>query len=132
MDALDEKQSIAICLIDLATGFVRKFGTADFSFVLKCCRAALAVFPNYINGLYLKAETLKLLVEKEMELTGIHHLDQFRELEQQKELFNEMEATYLKMHDLGYREKGESQAQLPGFPEGFSDKFLDLKMSTDE
>ena len=61
MDTLSLKQSVALCLVDLAQGYQAKFGIGDGQFILQCCDTALVHFPNYINALLLKAETLTAL-----------------------------------------------------------------------
>ncbi len=93
MDTLGLKQSIAVCVNDLATGYVREFGNKDgvssiedLKFVLSCCELGLTYYPNYAELLLLKAETLKKLY-----LAG-------------KTNGNEMEQTYAKLTALDYRE----------------------------
>lgn len=92
MDKLTEKQSISLCLIDLAHGYQRKSQTNSLDFVLKCCDLALKYYPNYINALLLKSETLKT------------KFDQERNPQIKQELFTQMENTYSTIVDLGYRE----------------------------
>ncbi|MFM7021515.1 MAG: hypothetical protein ACKOXB_00945 [Flavobacteriales bacterium] len=66
MDTLDYKQSIALCVNDLAKGYMKKHGKdADLGFVLKCCDLGLRYYPNYAELLLLKAETLRSVYEKE-------------------------------------------------------------------
>ena len=88
MKALTDKESIALCLIDLAEGYKRKTNGQDTDFILKCCDTALLHFPNCVNALILKAETLKQIFEKT----------------QNKQIFNELQELYLQIHDLGYRQ----------------------------
>ena len=92
MDTLSQKQSVALCLVDLAQGYQAKFGIDDGSFILKCCDTALAHFPKYINALLLKAETLATLYRQS---------DQ--DSDQGKKLFTEMNELYATIHRLGYR-----------------------------
>ncbi len=66
MKPLSEKESVAMCLVDLAMGFDRKYPNNDGEFVSKCCDLALEHFPDYINGLMLKAETYLRLVKQKM------------------------------------------------------------------
>ena len=58
MDTLSEKESIALCVIDLAQGYDHKYPHNDGKFILECCDLALQHFPDYINAMMLKAETL--------------------------------------------------------------------------
>lgn len=64
MDTLSPKQSISLTLVDLAKGYERKNPTNHESFVLKCTNLALKYFPNCINAMLLKAETLRKIHEK--------------------------------------------------------------------
>ncbi|SFF57821.1 hypothetical protein [Thermoflexibacter ruber] len=88
MKALTDQESIALCLVDLAEGYKRKTNGQDTDFILKCCNTALQYFPNCVNALILKAETLKQIFEKT----------------QNKQTFNEIQDLYLQIHDLGYRQ----------------------------
>jgi hypothetical protein len=92
MDTLSQKQSVCLCLVDLAQGYQAKFGIQDGSFILKCCETALIQFPKYINAMLLKAETLTALYKQ---------VD--KDSEQGKKLFAQMNETYTTIHQLGYR-----------------------------
>lgn len=92
MKALTDKESVALCLIDLAQGYERKFGIGDGEFIIKCCDTALVHFPKCINAMLLKAETKTAL---------------YRQTNDEK-LFNEMEELYANIHDLGYRKMPEN------------------------
>ena len=92
MSALDDKQSVCLTLVDLAQGYQAKYGTGDGSFILKCCDTALQYFPDYINALLLKAETITELYKQN----------------QSEELLLQMNDIYTKIHTLGYRKMPES------------------------
>ncbi len=92
MDTLSTKQSICLCLVDLAQGYQAKFGIQDGSFILKCCETALTHFPKYINAMLLKAETLTALYRQSD-----------KNSEQGKKLLAQMNETYSLIHQLGYR-----------------------------
>ena len=92
MDTLSLKQSVALCLVDLAQGYQAKFGIGDGSFVLKCCEAALKYFPNYINALLLKGETMASIYKKSNS-----------ESKGNKALLTQMNGLYANIHRLGYR-----------------------------
>lgn len=57
MDTLGLKQSIVVCLNDLAKGYLRKMRHPDLEFVITCCDLGLEYYPNYAELLLLKAET---------------------------------------------------------------------------
>jgi hypothetical protein len=90
MDTLSLKQSIVICLVDLAQGYQRKTGRN--AFVLKCADLALEYYPNYANALILKAETLKRQL-LELNTNDIVY----------KVKYEDMRQTYMKAVELGYR-----------------------------
>lgn len=92
MDKLTKKQSISLCLVDLAHGFQRKSSIHNLDFIIKCCDLALKYYPNYINALLLKSETLKA------------KFDQEKNPQIKQELFIQMENTYSTILQLGYRE----------------------------
>lgn len=104
MDTLSDKQSIAAVLVDLAKGYERRTGNSgDLNFILRCCDLALAYYPNYINGLLLKAETMKKIFESKMRQSGAQYpSDTFLD-PHAKALFNALQNEYLKIHNLGYR-----------------------------
>lgn len=92
MDTISSKQSICLCLVDLAQGYQAKFGIQDGSFILKCCETALTHFPKYINAMLLKAETLTDLYKQSD-----------KNSEQGKKLYAQMNETFTRIHELGYR-----------------------------
>lgn len=92
MDTISTKQSISLCLVDLAQGYQAKFGIQDGSFILKCCETALSNFPKYINAMLLKAETLTDLYKQSD-----------KNSEQGKKIYAQMNETYTRIHELGYR-----------------------------
>jgi len=103
MDTLSDKQSLAVCIIDLANGYQKKHGVKDGKFILGCCQVALEQYPNYVNTLMLKAETYKKLFEQMMQHAGAVHPSAIFHNQQAKTLFETIEQTYFKIHQLGYR-----------------------------
>lgn len=92
MNSLNTKQSVALCLVDLAQGYQAKFGLQDGSFILQCCDTALEHFPDYINALLLKAETITELYKQSV-----------LESEENKKLLADMNNLFSYIHKLGYR-----------------------------
>jgi hypothetical protein len=90
MDTLSMRNSVALCLVDLAQGYQHKYPDSyEPEFVLKCCDTALEYFPNYINALLLKVETL-LEVYCKNEVKS-------------KNTLRDIEDLYGYIHKLGYR-----------------------------
>lgn len=108
MDTLSNKQSVAICLNDLALGHQRKFGVKQsVDFTLNCTELALKYYPNYANGLLLHAETLKQKVENKMENDEVLYPKEVMYDMEIKNAYTEMEQTYVHLAKLGYREVPE-------------------------
>ena len=102
MDTLSQEQNIALCLIDLAHGYEKKY--QDTKFVMQCVDLALQYYPHYANGLLLKAETIKKQFEQMMtKYKATYPVDLFELIPESKMLFDKMQATYLQVHQLGYR-----------------------------
>lgn len=107
MEALDENQSLAMCIIDLAQGYERKFPGNDGTFVLKSTELALEYYPHYINALIMRAETKKKILEAEASkkytsLNDAVHKDKEIQLS-----FVDLQKEYVNIHNLGYRKMPE-------------------------
>ena len=126
MKALTDQESIALCLIDLAEGYKRKTNYEDTDFILKCCDTALQYFPNCINALILKAETLKHILQtsqtEQAAQTGADSNNKHISRIDREKLFAQMQGLYLHIHDLGYR-------QMP--KEMYLDWLVELKTEKD-
>lgn len=97
MDTLSNKQAIALCAIDLAKGYERLIKDYDDGFIIKCCDLTLLYHPQNAQALLLKAEVLKRIYTKCLQLNN----------KPDDELFGQMKAVYGKLVDLGYREMPE-------------------------
>lgn len=96
MKALNNKESIALVLIDLANNYQYKFPKNDGTFILKCCEAAIKAYPSFATALILRAETHKSQIEKESNEEK-HNL-----------LFKNLEKEYAYIHEIGYRNMPEN------------------------
>ncbi|WP_246008772.1 tetratricopeptide repeat protein [Chryseobacterium lactis] len=96
MKALDNRESLALCLVDLANAYKRSFPDNDGTFAIKCAERALQVSPNLVTALLLKAET---------------HKEQYQKLEKSdpkaKELLVLLNKEYSHIHQIGYRNMPE-------------------------
>ena len=104
MDTLSPAQSIAICLIDLAKGYEKKFIAKEDEFILKCCKLALHYYPNYVNALLIQGNVFKARFDKQMKTHFAKHPSDLFYIPSAKETFAEMEKTYGSLVKLGYRE----------------------------
>lgn len=95
MDTISQIQSIALCSYDLAKGYSVKTKNFNDGFVIKCCDLTLKYYPNNINAIILKAETLKRNYE---------YLNKIGKQNQSKIILDEMQKLYFNGLKLGYRE----------------------------
>lgn len=107
MDTLSEKESIALCVIDLAQGFNHKYPDNDGKFVIECCDLALKYFPDYVNAMLLKAETRLRQLQKMQKRYGYTNLKEVTKLPDGKAKWDEMNALYGQLLTLGYRQMPE-------------------------
>jgi hypothetical protein len=123
MKALTDKECISLCLIDLAEGYKRKTNYKDTDFILKCCDTALLHFPNCVNALLLKVETLKYILENPTNESSAEAGETNKSNEKRQRQLLEIQDLYLKIHDVGYR-------QIP--QDIYFEWLLDLKTEKDK
>ncbi|QQR85958.1 MAG: hypothetical protein IPJ76_15320 [Flavobacteriales bacterium] len=58
MDTLGLRQTLALCLTDLAQGYQRRTSSPQIDFTLRCCNAALSAHPISVHALLLKVDAL--------------------------------------------------------------------------
>ena len=105
MKALTEKESIALCLVDLAQGY-QKLEIYDLEFIIKCANKALEYFPNYVNAMILKTEAKG----KQIENILFGYNTDFRSVRKYPKthaIFKEIEKELAIIHKLGYRQMPE-------------------------
>ncbi len=103
MKALNDKESLALLLVDLAQGFDKRFPDNDGSFILKCVDTALLSYPNLINALLLKLETTK----KELQQIADKKKKVIEEIINEpkaKEIMADLNIQVRNIHALGYRQ----------------------------
>ncbi len=107
MEALNDSQSIAMCLVDLAEGYNKTFPVNDGTFPLLACEIALRYYPHYINGRILRVETLKKAFEKKVKEEYGEFTKKVYENEDYKNVFLAMQEEYTAIHHSGYRRMPE-------------------------
>ena len=107
MDTLSTKQSVANCLVDLAQGYQRKFGKDNPEFVVKCCNTCLKYHPTNVNAMLTKAEAQKFYIQAQMKAKNLKKPQDLFVDNSIKEMYEDMEQTYVKLHLLGYRRMPE-------------------------
>ena len=95
MKTLNNKESIALVLIDLADNYNAKFPNNDGTFVLKCTEMAILNYPNFAMALILKAETHKKQIKKE------------ENQDNAKQMLLDLQKEYAHIHEIGYRNMPE-------------------------
>lgn len=111
MKALDNKESIALLLVDLAENYNAKFPENDSSFALQCAERAINIYPNFAKALILKAEANKIQWQNETDE------------ERKNEIWANLEKQLSHIHNLGYRQ----------MPEGmYLNWLVSLKMERDK
>lgn len=91
MKALNNKESIALLLNDLANAYQKSFPDNDGTFILKCAESAIAAYPNFATALILKAEIHKRQLERETDIG------------KGKTELKQLEQEYAHIHEIGYR-----------------------------
>jgi hypothetical protein len=104
MDALTEKQSIALCLWDLAMGYQKDNGYDDF--VLKCCNAVIKHYPTSITALMTKQNCISFIGKKQQDEAMKKGVKSTPEMEK---THKEYVALNKQIEDLGYREMPQEQ-----------------------
>ena len=95
MKALNNRECIAVVMIDLADNYNVKFPNNDGNFILKCCETAIKEYPNFATALILQAETHKKQMKKE------------QNQDKAKQMLLDLEKEYAHIHEIGYRNMPE-------------------------
>jgi hypothetical protein len=96
LDTLSERESVALCVVDLAQGYAHKHPDHDGSFILRCCELVLLHFPDCIPALLLQADTYAKLFQAVAQ--------QNPESPETAQAFEKMNQAYAHIHQLGYRQ----------------------------
>jgi hypothetical protein len=107
LDTLSEKESLSLCVNDLAQGYNHKYPENDGSFIVECCDLALKYFPNNVNTILLKAETRLKQLQAMQKRYGYAYLKEVTVYPEAKILWDEMNSLYMKLYTLGYRQMPE-------------------------
>lgn len=103
MKALDDKESLALLLVDLAQGFDKRFPDNDGVFILKCAETALLYYPNFINALLLKLETERQQLQYYAKSKN-KEINDIMDDPKGKKVWIDLNAQVQKIHALGYRQ----------------------------
>jgi hypothetical protein len=107
LDTLNQKESLSLCIVDLAQGYNHKYPDNDGKFAIECCDLALKYFPNYVNAILLKAETRLKQLQAMQKRYGYEYLKEVTVYPEAKVLWDEMNSLYMQLYKLGYRQMPE-------------------------
>jgi hypothetical protein len=99
MDALTEKQSVALCLWDLAMGYQHENDYDEF--VLKCCNTVIKYYPTCITALMTKQNCLQAIGKRQQEIAKQKGNESTPEM---KRTHKDYVALNKQIEELGYRE----------------------------
>lgn len=85
---LDEKQSVALCLVNLAKSYEHKYNNKTDEFLLQCAELALKHDPKNLNALLLKQQVLDARV---IEYARENKLNSIEKLRKDKNINNQLE-----------------------------------------
>lgn len=91
MKALNNNESIALVIIDLANAYQKSFPKNDGTFLMKCADVAIEAYPNFVTALILRAEIHADKLENEADVKN------------EKPDYKPLEKEYAHIHELGYR-----------------------------
>lgn len=133
MKALNNQESIALCLVDLAQAY-QKQEFHDLDFVIKCADKALEYFPNYVNAMILKTEAKGKKIENILYGNNTDYSDVNKYPETRKILI-EIQNELTKIHKLGYRQMPEDMylnwlVSLKEEREKYANKKIDMFNNT--
>jgi hypothetical protein len=107
MEAINDKQFIAVCMVDLAKGYRRKYAHTNSGFTMKCIDTALKHYPHYVNALLLKMDLLQDSYLGEVQKQGAEYAAGAFNQEEAINYFEELERRATELHELGYRRMPE-------------------------
>ncbi|MBU3663810.1 MAG: hypothetical protein FGM41_11530, partial [Bacteroidetes bacterium] len=123
--SFDAKQSIGLCLVNLAKSYERKFGSKDDDYLLKCAELVLKHDPLNLNALLLKQQILDVRVTNFALENNISDINKLKANNRISETVNELENHLALLYRLGYRQMPYDMQEIimTGiFPKDFKDK----------
>jgi len=110
LDTLNKKMIVANCMLDLAFGYMKKYGAADGKFVTDCINTAMQYYPkkNNITAYFLKGSLLARQLEYLLYSNGIKDLKDMGKIQGATELYQALLQNEAIIQKLGYQELPES------------------------
>ncbi|HYG53353.1 MAG TPA: hypothetical protein VD905_20790 [Flavobacteriales bacterium] len=107
LDTLNSKQIVADCVIDLAWGYMQKFGPADGKFVKECLNTALPYFPkeNNIYAYFVFSDYMLRKLEVLMRKHKITRFEDVKKIPEGKKLYDAMLQNEQTITELGWQDQ---------------------------
>ncbi|MCU0443106.1 MAG: hypothetical protein MUE96_11970 [Bacteroidia bacterium] len=113
------KQSIGLCIVNLAKSYERKFNAKDDEFLLRCAELALAHDSLNLNALLLKQQVLDTRVTKYAVKNGINSIQKLKQDTGIAKTALKLEKHLALLYNLGYREMPLDMQELIMNPFGY-------------
>jgi tetratricopeptide (TPR) repeat protein len=109
LDTLNSKMVVANCMLDLAQGYMQKFGVADGEFIKQCLSTAIPYFPNSNNiyTYFLYSSLLAHQLENLLYEHGVTDLSDIDKVEGARELYDALMRNEELIKSLGYKDMPE-------------------------
>lgn len=101
MKALTERESVALCILDLLNYYEKKTNIYSDSFVKKCYTIGLQFYPISLFQIW-RANDLKFRLDSEMASLGIRDYKQIQSYPELTEKYNVIDSTFRYINKLGY------------------------------
>lgn len=99
---LDEKQSVALCLVNLAKSYEHKYNNPTADFLLQCAALALQHDPKNLNALLLKQQVLDAKVVAYARTNKINTIEKLRNDKEINGQLTQLEKHLAHLSNLGY------------------------------
>jgi len=123
--SFDAKQSIGLCIVNLAKSYEHKFGSKDDDFLLKCAELVLKHDPLNLSTLLLKQQILDVRVTSFAIENNISDINKLKVNAQISQTVFDLENHTALLYRLGYRQMPYDMQEIimTGiFPKDFKDK----------
>lgn len=109
LQPLNKEQIIANCMIDLAYGYLRKFGVQDGSFILESVQTALNFYPqdNNITAYFLISSVLSHNLNNAIRTNNLKTLNEVQNHPKTKEIYDMLIVNESKIKSLGFQSMPE-------------------------
>lgn len=123
--SFDAKQSMGLCLVNLAKSYEHKFGSKDDDFLLRCAELVLKHDPLNLNALLLKQQILDVRVTNFALENNISDINKLKANKEISATVTDLENHLALLYRLGYRQMPYDMQEIimTGiYPKDFKDK----------